>query len=82
MSVPGWRLLLSRGATALYRRVFRNQLSSYTSCFRIYRRAALAGLVLPVEADDADAPGALGPVHGLHAIARQVQHGGDGAPGF
>lgn len=45
-NVPAWRLLLSRGATALYRRVFRNQLSSYTSCFRIYRRAALAGLVL------------------------------------
>ena len=43
-NVPGWRLLLSRGATALYARVFRNALSSYTSCFRIYRRAPLVGL--------------------------------------
>lgn len=48
-NVPAWRLLLSRSATALYRRVLRNQLSSYTSCFRIYRRRALAGIHLANE---------------------------------
>ncbi len=45
-NVPGWRLLLSRTATVLYQRVFHNRLSSYTSCFRIYRRTALSNLVL------------------------------------
>lgn len=45
-NVPDWRLFVSRSATALYQRVFHSRLSSYTSCFRIYRRAALAGLTL------------------------------------
>jgi polysaccharide deacetylase family protein (PEP-CTERM system associated) len=43
-NVPGWRLLLSRIASRLYRLVFRHQLSTYTSCFRVYRRSAVAGL--------------------------------------
>jgi polysaccharide deacetylase family protein (PEP-CTERM system associated) len=43
-NVPGWRLLLSRGASFLYRRVLRQKLSTYTSCFRVYRRDAVAGL--------------------------------------
>jgi polysaccharide deacetylase family protein (PEP-CTERM system associated) len=43
-NVPGWRLLLSRGASWLYRRVLRQKLSTYTSCFRVYRRSAVAGL--------------------------------------
>lgn len=34
------------GAAALYRIVLRHQLTSYTSCFRIYRRRAIAGLTL------------------------------------
>ena len=43
-NVPGWRLALSRGAAFLYRCVLHHQFSSYTSCFRIYRRTAIAEL--------------------------------------
>ncbi len=43
-NVPSWRLGLSRGASFLYRRVFRQKLHTYTSCFRVYRRTALQGL--------------------------------------
>jgi polysaccharide deacetylase family protein (PEP-CTERM system associated) len=45
-NVPGWRLLLSRGASFLYRRVMRNKLHTYTSCFRVYRRSAVKDLRL------------------------------------
>jgi len=41
-NVPAWRLLLSRTASRLYRIVFRHQLHTYTSCFRVYRRGAVA----------------------------------------
>jgi glycosyltransferase involved in cell wall biosynthesis len=44
--VPGWRLVLSKTASALYRRVLRNKLYTYTSCFRVYRRSAILGLDL------------------------------------
>jgi len=37
-NVPGWRLTLSKGASFLYRRVLKTGLSTYTSCFRVYRR--------------------------------------------
>jgi hypothetical protein len=43
-NVPEWRLFLSKGASFLYRRVLRSKLSTYTSCFRVYRRSALADL--------------------------------------
>lgn len=43
-NVPGWRLGLSKGAAWLYRRVLRQKLYTYTSCFRVYRRSAVAGL--------------------------------------
>lgn len=43
-NVPGWRLLLSRGAAFLYRLVLHHQLTSYTSCFRVYRREAVRHL--------------------------------------
>lgn len=43
--VPGWRLALSRGASVLYRMVLRHRLHTYTSCFRVYRRAA----VVPIQ---------------------------------
>ena len=46
MHVPGWRMALSRGASALYRLVLHNKLSHYTSCFRVYRKSAVAGLNL------------------------------------
>ena len=43
-NVPGWRLLLSKGASGLYRRIFRNKLRTYTSCFRVYRRSRVKDL--------------------------------------
>jgi len=43
-NVPGWRLFLSKGASWLYRRTLRSQLSTYTSCFRVYRRSAVVDL--------------------------------------
>ena len=45
-NVPRWRLSLSRGASFLYRHVLRNKLSTYTSCFRVYRRQAVVDLRL------------------------------------
>lgn len=45
-TVPRWRLLLSRGLSRLYQVVLRQKLQTYTSCFRIYRRSALEGLVI------------------------------------
>src|SRR5262249_43858096 len=39
-----WRLGVSRAASWLYRRVLRQKLATYTSCFRVYRKGALAGL--------------------------------------
>jgi glycosyltransferase involved in cell wall biosynthesis len=44
--VPRWRLALSRTASSLYRRVLRNKLYTYTSCFRVYRRSAVLKLDL------------------------------------
>ena len=52
-NVPAWRLGLSKGLSRLYRLVLRQELATYTSCFRVYRRAAVVGL--PVKA-----PGFLG----------------------
>lgn len=43
-NVPGWRLFLSRGASALYRTVLNTKLDTYTSCFRVYRRSSMIGL--------------------------------------
>jgi polysaccharide deacetylase family protein (PEP-CTERM system associated) len=45
-NVPGWRLLLSRGASWCYRRILHHQLSTHTSCFRVYRRSKVAGFNL------------------------------------
>ena len=46
-NVPEWRLFLSKGASFLYSRVLRSKLSTYTSCFRVYRRSSVINL--PVE---------------------------------
>jgi polysaccharide deacetylase family protein (PEP-CTERM system associated) len=46
LNVPAWRLALSRTASRLYRLVLRQKLHTYTSCFRVYRRRALAGLAV------------------------------------
>ncbi len=43
-NVPEWRLFLSKGASFLYRRALRSKLSTYTSCFRIYRRSSVVDL--------------------------------------
>jgi polysaccharide deacetylase family protein (PEP-CTERM system associated) len=46
LHVPGWRLVLSRTLSRLYRRVLGSDLHTFTSCFRAYRRSALVGLPL------------------------------------
>ncbi len=46
-NVPDWRLFLSKGASFLYRRALRAKLSTYTSCFRVYRRSSVVDL--PIE---------------------------------
>jgi polysaccharide deacetylase family protein (PEP-CTERM system associated) len=45
-NVPGWRLGLSRVASFLYRRVLRQKLATYTSCFRVYRRSAFQDVTI------------------------------------
>ena len=45
-NVQGWRLLLSRSASSLYRLVLHQKLHTYTSCFRVYRRSAVVDLEL------------------------------------
>jgi polysaccharide deacetylase family protein (PEP-CTERM system associated) len=44
LNVPRWRLFLSKALSALYRRVSRQQLHTYTSCFRVYRRSLVQDL--------------------------------------
>jgi glycosyltransferase involved in cell wall biosynthesis len=44
--VSAYRLLLSKGASFLYRRVLRQKLFTYTSCFRVYRRSTVVNLPL------------------------------------
>jgi polysaccharide deacetylase family protein (PEP-CTERM system associated) len=43
-NVPGWRLFLSKSLSRLYRLVLHHRLATYTSCFRVYRRDAVADL--------------------------------------
>ena len=45
-NVPGWRLGLSKTASAFYRCVLRQKLATYTSCFRVYRKSTTAHLSL------------------------------------
>ena len=45
-NVPDWRLFLSKGASFLYRRTLKAKLSTYTSCFRVYRRSSVVDLDL------------------------------------
>lgn len=44
LNVPPWRLFLSKGLSALYRRVLCQKLHTYTSCFRVYRRSQVQGV--------------------------------------
>ncbi len=43
-NVPGWRLLLSKSLSSMYRTVLRHKFSTYTSCFRVYRRRSMTNL--------------------------------------
>jgi polysaccharide deacetylase family protein (PEP-CTERM system associated) len=45
-NVPGWRLALSKTASFLYRRVLKQKLYTYTSCFRVYRKSMTRELSL------------------------------------
>ena len=45
-NVPGWRLVLSRGASFLYRKIVGGGLHTYTSCCRVYRRSAVEAIRL------------------------------------
>jgi glycosyltransferase involved in cell wall biosynthesis len=46
VNVPAWRLRLSRLASQLYGLLCRHKFSCYTSCFRAYRRDAVAAVEL------------------------------------
>lgn len=48
-NVPGWRLVLSRGLSAIYQRLLKQELATWTSCFRVYRRSHI--LDLPLQED-------------------------------
>ncbi len=45
-NVPGWRLLLSKGLSQLYRFVLPQRLHTWTSCFRVYRKSIIQQLDL------------------------------------
>jgi hypothetical protein len=42
LGVPGWRLFLSKSLSTIYHALLRHKFSTYTSCFRIYRRERVA----------------------------------------
>ncbi|MCU0862818.1 MAG: glycosyltransferase [Planctomycetes bacterium] len=45
-NVPGWRLSLSRTLSLAYRMLLRSPIRTWTACFRVYRRSAVADLPL------------------------------------
>jgi len=45
-NVPNWRLFLSKGLSAIYRQFLKENLHTYTSCFRVYRKSAIEQLEL------------------------------------
>jgi hypothetical protein len=48
-NVPRWRLALSRALSFAYRVLLRSPIRTWTSCFRVYRRAAVVDLPLANE---------------------------------
>ena len=46
LNVPGWRLLLSRASSALYRLVTGQKLHTFTACVRVYRRSSAVDMPL------------------------------------
>jgi glycosyltransferase involved in cell wall biosynthesis len=45
-NIPRWRLFLSRTLSRLYSTLLGDPIHTYTSCFRVYRRASVEGLRL------------------------------------
>jgi dolichol-phosphate mannosyltransferase len=45
-NVPGWRLFLSRTLSLAYRILLRSRITTWTSCFRVYRREFVVDLPL------------------------------------
>ncbi len=45
-NVPGWRLVLSKGLSAMYRVLLNQELATWTSCFRVYRKSQITDLPL------------------------------------
>ncbi len=41
LGVPGWRLFLSKSLSRIYHMFLQHKLSTYTSCFRVYRKSAV-----------------------------------------
>lgn len=46
LNVPRYRLMLSRGASAMYHHLFRQKLHTYTSCCRVYRKSLVENVTL------------------------------------
>jgi len=63
-NVPGWRLLLSRVLSLIYRILLRSDISTWTSCCRVYRGSAVRDL--PVQH-----PGFLGTAELLVRVLRR-----------
>ena len=63
-NVPGWRLMLSKSLSRMYRLLLRNKLHTFTSCFRIYRKSALRDVHLR-------SPGFLGMAEMIAQLDRQ-----------
>ena len=45
-NVPPWRLFLSRTLSGMYSSLLKCSIQTYTSCFRVYRKSSMAGLVI------------------------------------
>ena len=48
-NVPGWRLALSKNVSRIYRHILNHAFSSYTACFRVYRRSKMVEMTLDDE---------------------------------
>jgi polysaccharide deacetylase family protein (PEP-CTERM system associated) len=48
-NVPAWRLALSKGVCSVYRHILNHAFSSYTACFRVYRRSKMVNMKLDDE---------------------------------
>ncbi len=42
LGVPEWRLFLSKGLSGIYKNILTHQFSTYTACFRVYRKSLVA----------------------------------------